>query len=50
MEAYPFIALSLLLMMVVAVAALFLAGKSSKSSNCDDPKNPTEKSDEHKFF
>ncbi len=50
MEASPFIALSLILMLVVAVAALFMAGKSSKSANCDDPKSPGEKREDHKLF
>jgi nitrogen fixation-related uncharacterized protein len=34
---YTLIAISLILLAVVGLAALFLAGKESKSSNADDP-------------
>jgi len=37
METAPFIAVSLLLMLGVAVLALFLGGRNSRSSNWDDP-------------
>lgn len=37
MEAYPFIAISLLLMLGVALLVFAYAGKDSKSSNWDDP-------------
>lgn len=37
MESAPFIALSLLLMLVVGILAVFLGGRSSRSSNWDDP-------------
>ena len=35
--AYTLIAISLVLLAVVGLAALFFAGKDSKSSNADDP-------------
>jgi nitrogen fixation-related uncharacterized protein len=50
MEAAPFIAFSLVLMIIVAVAALFLAGKSSQSANYDDPKVAKKRRDDHKLF
>ncbi|MES9830653.1 MAG: hypothetical protein ABW139_00270 [Candidatus Thiodiazotropha sp. DIVDIV] len=50
MEASPFIAFSLLLMVIVAVAALFMSGRTSKSANCDDPEKPGKKQEDHKFF
>ena len=39
MDPAPFIAFSLILMIIIGVLALFLAGKDSKSSNMDDPEN-----------
>ncbi len=34
---YTLIAISLILLAIVGLAALFLAGKESNSSNADDP-------------
>ncbi|MES9943159.1 MAG: single-stranded DNA-binding protein [Candidatus Thiodiazotropha sp. 6PLUC2] len=50
MEASPFIAFSLLLLVIIAVAALFMAGRTSNSANCDDPDKPGKKQEDHKFF
>jgi len=43
MNAYLFIALSLILMIMLGVLAIFLGGKDSKSSNFDDPDNREER-------
>lgn len=38
MTSAPFIAFSLILLLAIGILALFLGGKTSASSNCDDPK------------